>query len=533
MPEFIAIHSLWLSIAFLAGIATKRLGLPPLVGFMLTGIGLNLTGYISQNVNPLLEALSEIGIMLLLFTIGLKLKVKTLIKPEILIPANLHILITTLLIGGTVFGLSYFGVQYFIGLDIWASLLIGFSLSFSSTVFVIKVLEERGEIQAFHAKIAIGILVIQDIVAVVFLSFSSDKMPGLLILALPLYLWLVSKIMFWILDQTGRGELLTLFGLVSTFIAGASAFEFFGLKSSLGALVLGMLLVNHKKSGELYDRIMNYKDFFLIAFFVKIGLTGVINLDVFVVSLILLVFLFFKMGLFVYLFSYFPIKPRTSFLSSASLSNYSEFGLITGVAGVQMGLLNHEWILIFAILMSFSFVIASPFNSKIHLIFDRYRDQICRIGWKSKFIDEDPKIFPDTEVLVIGMGSLGRPAYRYFEQTKKMKTLGLDYNQEQVETLKQQNYQIFYGDAASSELWSSIDAKSIQLVLLAMSDFSANLICLHEILKLKNRKFKICAISHYEDETSTFKTLGVDYVYQYKENIGADFAEQSMLSISV
>ncbi|MBK7811234.1 MAG: cation:proton antiporter [Saprospiraceae bacterium] len=531
MPDLISIHSLWLSIAFLAGIATKKIGLPPLVGFMMTGIVLNLSGNVSVEVNPLIEVLSEFGILLLLFTIGLKLKVKTLLKPEIFITANLHILITTITIGSFVFGFSYFGLQYFSELNVWSSILIGFALSFSSTVFAIKVLEERGEIQAFHAKIAIGILVIQDILAVIFLSFSSGKMPGLLILGLPIYLYLLSKILSWILDQTGRGELLTLFGLVSTFIAGAYAFELFGLKSSLGALVLGMLLVNHNKSSELYDRIMSYKDFFLIAFFVKIGMTGVINLDVFIVSLILLVFLLFKMGLFLYLLSYFPIKPRTAFLSSSTLTNYSEFALIIGVSGVEMGLLNNDWLLIFAILMSFSFVIASPINSKIHLIFDNNKKRISKIGRRATFIDDDPIIYPDTEVLIVGMGSIGKPAYRYFDQLKKMKTLGLDFDQERVDHLKTQNYHVLYGDAASSELWENIDCTNLQLVLLAMSDFGANLICLHEIIKLKHRNFKICAISHYEDETHTFKSLGVDYIYQYKENIGADFAEQSNFSI--
>jgi len=532
MPDFISIHSLWLSIAFLAGIAIKRIGLPPLVGFMLTGILLNLSGNVSTEVNPLMEVLSEFGILLLLFTIGLKLKVKTLLKPEVLITANLHIIITTVTIGSFLFGLSYFGFKYFAELNVWSSLLIGFALSFSSTVFVIKVLEERGEIQAFHAKIAIGILVIQDILAVLFLSFSSGKMPGLVILGLPLYLYILSKILSWILDQTGRGELLTLFGLVCTFIAGAYAFEFFGLKSTLGALVLGMLLVNHNKSGELYDRIMSYKDFFLIAFFVKIGMTGVINLDVFIISLILLVFLFFKMGLFVYILSYFPIKPRTAFLSSSTLSNYSEFALIIGVSGVEMGILNNDWLLVFAILMSFSFIISSPFNSQIHLIFDRYKKQISKIGKNVKFIDDDPVIYPDTEVLIIGMGSIGRPAYKYFEDLKKMKTLGLDFDQERVDHLKTQNLHVMYGDAASSELWENIDGTNLQLVLLAMSDFAANLICLQEIIKLKQRNFKICAISHYEDENHIFKSLGVDYIYQYKENIGADFAEQSNFSIT-
>lgn len=532
MSDIFDVHLVWLSLAFFAGLGAKKTGLPSLVGFISAGILLNYWGVITPGLTSTLHVLSDLGIMLLLFTIGLKMKWKTLTRPEIWVTANLHVLMTVILIGGFLFGLSYYSIFGFSDLSPGACMLVAFSLSFSSTVFVIKVLEERGEIQSYHGKLAIGILVIQDILAVLFLTFSSGKLPDLMILGLPLYLWLLYFLLNRILSQTGHEELLTLFGLLSIFIAGAAGFEFFGLKSSLGALFCGMLLVNHPKSDELYDRIMSFKDFFLIAFFINIGLTGVITIQALVISAVLMIFIPIKTGLFIYLFSHFRIRARTAFLSSLSLANYSEFALITGMVGINMGILSQDWLLIFAMLMSFSYFIASPINARIHDIYDRYKSVIIRVYKKQEIEIDEPTLPPDTETLIIGMGSLGKPAYKYFRDISRTQVIGLDYNQELVENLNKEGIHAVWGDASNSSFWTQSDFRNLKLVLLAMSDFHSNLNCLNEILKIPSRNFKICAISHYEDEELNFRELGVDYVYNYKTNTGTDFAEQASKYIS-
>lgn len=532
MSELFSIHLVWLSLAFFAGLGAKKMGLPSLVGFIIAGIFLNFRGVITPGLTSTLHVLSELGIMLLLFTIGLKMKWKTLTRSEIWVTANLHMLISLVLIGGFLFMLSYLSISGFAELSPAACLLIAFSLSFSSTVFVLKVLEERGEIQSYHGKLAIGILVIQDILAVLFLTFASDKLPDIWVLGMPFYIWFLYHLLNKILDYAGHGELLTLFGLLSVFIAGAAGFEFFGLKSSLGALVSGMLLVNHPKSDELYDRIMSFKDFFLIAFFINIGLTGVITFKSLLIASVLMIFIPVKTGLFFYLFSHFDIRARTAFLSSLSLANYSEFALITGMVGINMGVLSQDWLLIFAIMMSFSYFIASPIHARIHDIYDKYKSAITRMYQRTETSAEEPTIPPDTETLIIGMGSLGKPAYLYYRDITKSQVLGLDFNQELVESLKMQGIHVIWGDASNGGFWFKSDLRNLKLVLLAMSDFHSNLNCLNEMLKLPSRNFKICAISHYADEELQFRDLGVDYIYNYKTNTGTDFAEQALKTIS-
>ena len=147
----------WISLAFLLGFLSRLVGLPPLVGYLATGFLLNAYG-ITNDV--LLQKLADLGITLLLFTVGLKLNLRTLARPQVWAVAGLHMSIAVGLFGLVMYGLALAGASLFAGLDLQKSLLIAFALSFSSTVFAVKVLEERGEMAALHGRIAIGILVV-------------------------------------------------------------------------------------------------------------------------------------------------------------------------------------------------------------------------------------------------------------------------------------------------------------------------------------------------------------------------------------
>jgi glutathione-regulated potassium-efflux system ancillary protein KefC len=137
------IDAIWLTLAFFSGLLAKRIGLPPLVGFLVTGFLINLSGLNEGKISTVLQGLSDLGVMLLLFTIGLKIKLKSLFKPEVWLTASVHMIITLLAFSGVIFLLSYTGLSILSELDTKSSLMIGFALSFSSTVFVVKILQDR------------------------------------------------------------------------------------------------------------------------------------------------------------------------------------------------------------------------------------------------------------------------------------------------------------------------------------------------------------------------------------------------------
>ncbi|MDX1651171.1 MAG: cation:proton antiporter [Brumimicrobium sp.] len=529
----IYVDALWLSMAFLSGLVARRFNLPPLIGFLATGFFLNYSGYTEGSLDEILDILSSVGITLLLFTIGLKIKVKSLAKKEIWVTSGVHMIITTLGISSVIFGLSALGIKFFANTTIETALIIGFALSFSSTVFIVKSLEGRGEFTSTHGRLAIGVLIVQDIFAVIFLTVSKNVMPSIWILALPVYLYVIRLVLGKLLSKSGHGELLTIFGFFAPFIAGALAFDLINVKYDLGALIIGLLLVDHPKSEELYDRMMSFKDFFLIGFFINIGLADKPTLNSLIVTGALLFVVLFKGYLFLKIFSRFNLRARTNFLASLHLTNYSEFGLIVGAVAVNNGMLSSEWLVIMALAMSFSFLTFSPVISKSYELFERFKRPLTKINGVTKNIEKPSGLTTGTKYVVVGIGSLGMPAFEYFNEIHPNEVVGVDYNMDKIKALREEGYNIIWGDTTDREFWEGTNWENVRLVVLAMSDFASNFNTLKQINKLKNREFRLGVISHYDDEKEQYEELKVDYIYDYKRSVGRDFAQHAIDSTEI
>src|SRR5690606_17357158 len=158
------------------------------------------------------------------------------------------------------------------------------ALSFSSTVFVVKVLDDRGEAYALYGRVAIGVLVIQDLAAVIFLAFASDHPPTPWAFAL-VALWPLSLLLRRVWNRVGHGEMQSLFGVVVAVVPGYVLFEAVGLEGDLGALVMGVLLASHSSASELSRALFHIKELLLVGFFVSIGLTGLPDMPILFVAL--------------------------------------------------------------------------------------------------------------------------------------------------------------------------------------------------------------------------------------------------------
>ncbi|MEC8908543.1 MAG: cation:proton antiporter, partial [Pseudomonadota bacterium] len=270
---------LWVLIAFVFGLVARQFSLPPLIGFLVAGFVLNALG---REATPLLDELASLGITLMLFTIGLKLDIRTLIRKEVwggtLVQSGSWILL----------GIAALPVPTWLGLsqafevDLVTAALVAFALSFSSTVAVVKMLEEASELKVRHGRLALGILIVQDIVAVVFLVAATGKVPDEWALALFL-LPLFRPALYWVMERSGHGELLPLTGLFLA-LGGYELFDALGVKGDLGALILGVLVAGHNKSSELYKTLMSFKDLFLIGFFLSIGFAALPTLEMLYVT---------------------------------------------------------------------------------------------------------------------------------------------------------------------------------------------------------------------------------------------------------
>ena len=327
-----------LLIAFIFGFACKIIKLPPLIGFLISGFVLNAMGY---SLNDSLTTIANLGITIMLFSIGLKLNIKDLGKTEIWFASLAHALMWIITVCLVILLLINLSLPYISDLTIQQAALIGFAFSFSSTVCVVKILEESGESKTRHGKIAIGILVVQDILAVLFLVVATGKLPS--IYAVGLFLLIpATPLLRKLLEEAGHGELLPLSGLVFA-LGGYFLFDLVGIKGDLGALIFGILLAQSSKASELSKSLLTFKDLFLIGFFLTIGLTALPNLEMVLVAMLFSLLLPLKYMLFFSIFAGARLRARTSYLTSLVLSNYSEFGLIVVAVAVSAGMLGQDW----------------------------------------------------------------------------------------------------------------------------------------------------------------------------------------------
>lgn len=511
----------WVAVAFAAGVVAKHYGLPPLVGYLVAGFALNGLG---AEEGPVIDALSELGVTLLLFTIGLKLKLKSLAAPQVWGVAALHMVGIVAVFVPLLLAAGNLGLPHLAGVEYGPALVLAFALTFSSTVFAVKVLEEKGEMASLYGTIAIGILIMQDLAAVVFLVFSAGKVPSLWAVLL-LALVFARPVLNWLLERAGHGELLLLFGLTLG-LGGAEVFKLVDVKGDLGALLLGVMVASHPKSGELAEALLGLKDLFLVGFFLSIGLTVAPSLDMVPAVILLLLVLPLKGFLFEQLMLAFRLRARTALLGALALFNYSEFGLIVAAIAAENGWLSPDWLAIIAITLALSFVVASPLNSQSHVIYELFSPRLRRQERKRR-ITAELEIDPgDANAMIVGMGRIGGGAYDFLVQERGLRPVGVDADPDSVAKQKAAGRNVVQGSATDPDFWHRLhlDDGHIKLVLLAMPKASENVFASEHLVK-EGFEGTIGAIAKFPDDEAALRAAGVHQVFNLYAEAGTGLAQ--------
>ncbi len=504
------------SFAWFFGLLINRIGLPPMVGFLVAGFAYNFAGFEAPEG---LQTISDLGVTLLLFSIGLKLKLKDLATAEVWGTSVAHIIISTIFFSGVIYvGQLTINIPLF-DLSLFSIVTLAFGLSFSSTVYAVKVLEEKGDMGALYGKVAIGILVMQDIFAVVFLTVSEGKYPSLTaILVLVLLVPHVRRAIYKLLDYAGHGELLVVSGLFFALGAGYEFFYSVDLKGDLGALILGVVIANHPKSKALAKSLLSFKELMLVGFFLSVGMQGLPNVPVILTAIGLVLMLPIKTWLYMVITTRFGLRARTSLFSSITLGNFSEFGLIVAALGVSQGFLSVDWLLVMAIAVSVSFAVAAPFSDKAEVTYHSNK-KMWDIYQKSKLNPKDQIL--DTEestVLIIGMGRVGAGAYKSLHESRPNKVLGIELNEDRANELSSQGYNVKVADATDTDFWNMvrISEPAEEMILLAMPNHKSNLFAAERILA-SGLDCKIVAIAKHESEVQELLKLGIPSFNLYLE----------------
>lgn len=503
---------IWVGFAFVFGLIVSRFYVPPLVGYLLAGIGLAIFGY---EAGDMLEEIAHLGVIFLLFTVGLHIRIKNIFRTEVFGVGLIHLFSSVAI---------FLPISLYFGFDFQAAVIISITLGFSSTVLAAKNLEMRDEMGAYYGRVAIGILIIQDLVAIGIIAYTGGGIPSIwspVLLALPL----LRPVLSYLLKIIEKDELLMLMALVLA-LGGATLFEFFNLSGELGALVAGMILATDERGEELGKKLWGIKEAFLVGFFLEIGLIGLPPFEDYLFIGVLLLLLPIKSLLFYLLFMAFKLRARTGYLATVSLTAYSEFTLIAGTVAAANGFIPETVIVTLGLLTAVSFVLNAPLAIREDQIWKKFEDKLHSLELDVDHPEHEPVSLGKAENLVIGMGKAGISAYDKLKEEGES-VVGMDIDPDRIEQNRGVGRKVVYGDIQDTELWKSVDLSSLHTIIIAMGNRDVKMNAIQAIKEI-GYQGQLFAITFRDDETKLLNDAGVKTVPIPVKQAGARLAELSL-----
>ena len=519
MKEAHVVPAIYLLAVVVLGFAATLLRLPPLVGFLAAGFVLGASDLPNLDF---VQTLGDLGVAVLLFTIGLKLDPRVLARREVAGTAAIALVLLTTLSAALVVPLLLVGLW----VDTFTpagAVALCFALSFSSTVVVVKLLEDRDDAASLYGRIAIGVLVAQDIAAVAYMTFSSEEPPSPWALSL-VALWPASRLFGKVLNRIDHREMRTLFGMSMALLPGYLLFDILGLDGDLGALIMGALLASHPAAKELSSALFTIKELLLVGFFLAIGMDGVPGAGAFVLAAALLLLLPVRALVYAVVVRLMRMRRRTSVMTGLAMTAYSEFALIVVSVAVRQKLLGGGWTAAVSFALALSFIVSSIVNRRPAGLVRRMTGRIPHRPSSTLHPEERPLNLLGVRTVVFGMGRVGRATYNRLYADGETGVLGIDNDVSKVETLAKQGYNILEADATDQEFWDRLDAVHATKAVLAMSEPGANVRVL-EWLNRSSFEGRVIAVAAFDDEAETMRRAGVDAVINMYDGLGDALAQ--------
>ncbi len=530
--------SLVLVLVAAVSIVMRLLRQPLILGYILTGI---LVGPVLLNLiqaKEAFEGFSEIGIALLLFIIGLGMNVgvvRSLGKVSIVAAT------TTLVMVGGLGGLA----TYLLGFDMTTALIIGIALFFSSTILILKVLSDKREVSRLHGQIAIGVILVEDIVATLaIVAVTAMATTGglgaenfllmagkALGLGLLLYVAGAHLIPRFSKQLAKSQELLFIFAIAWGFGI-ASLFGLAGFSHEVGALFAGVALASLPYATEMSTRLKPLRDFFVVLFFVYLGETFIFDdlastlLPALILSAIVLIgkplFIMASLGVLGY-------TKLTSFKAGIHLSQISEFSIVLVVLANQVGLVGDKATSIMTLVALITIAVSSYLMKYDDSLYRRFARGL------SLFERRQPKERAQKRglytAILFGYHHGGHEFLRLFRDMKQ-RYLVVDYDPEIIEHLEVQGVRHAYGDATDTEFLEEINAGHAKFVASTIIDRRVNLLLLGYLHRYSTDTVFLCHARTYEDALELYehgaayvilpRFLGSEYITSHIKRYGMD-----------
>lgn len=514
-----------LGLAVVVILLFQKLKLPTILGFLVTGIitgphGLSLIGD-THNI----EILAEIGVILLLFIIGMEFSLRnlTLIKRTVLLGGSVQVFLTIGIITA---------ILLLTGMTPGEAVFIGFLFSLSSTAIVLKMLQEKGEINSPHGKIVLGILIFQDIIVVPMMLVtplmagnSDNIVTELLLMAIKGALvivfvlisarYLVPKLLY-LVAQTKSKELFILSVVVICF-AVAWLTSTMGLSLALGAFMAGLIISESEYSHQATSNILPFREIFTSFFFVSIGMLldsefMLQHLPVILALTIAAAFLKCLVAFAAAKVLLFPV--RTSLLVGLSLFQVGEFAFILSKTGISSGLLSPEtyqyFLSISLLTMAITpFVINKyhPISSRLSLLLPIRSNPALNPAAAEQ---HDPMHDLQDHIVIIGYGINGRNVAKAAKHATIPYVI-VELNAITVKTERELGEPILYGDAVHGTILSHVNITKARVVVIAISDADATKRIVASIREISDKVHVIVRTRFVQEMEENYR-LGADEV---------------------
>ncbi len=510
--------SLVVAVVAAVSLLMRALKQPLIMGYIITGmlVGPSFLGIIKDQ--DVFATYSSLGITLLLFIIGLGLNagvIRSLGKISLI--TSLSVMVPLGLIG--------FGTSLLLGFDVKTSVVLAVALFFSSTVIILKILSDKKELSRLYGQIAIGILLIEDIIAsIALVILATTTMTGS-IAGLADISWLVVKALLLALFLYIAGtkliprlsrlfaqsqETLYLFAVAWGLII-ATMFELAGLSHEVGALFAGVSLAGLPYATEMASKLKPLRDFFLVLFFVTLGETftiATIQQYFWPAHVLALIVVLGKPLLVLSSLGFQRYTKLTSFKTALHLSQISEFSIIFVALAVSKGLVDND-LIAFIALVAFITIGLSTYLMK-------YDDRLYTLlaGWLRRFerrdIHETRQRMVHYPAILIGYHKGGYEFLRTFREMKKP-YLVVDYDPEVIDHLEEQGVRHAYGDATDEEFLDEICADEARLVVSTITELSSNLTVLRYLRRHSEHTSFISHANNFADAQTLYQH-GASYV---------------------
>jgi monovalent cation:H+ antiporter-2, CPA2 family len=517
-----------LGLSVLVILAFQKLKIPTIIGFLFTGVVAGPHGLSLIKASHEVEIFAEIGVILLLFIIGLEFSLKSLaaIKRIVFIGGTFQVV-------GTI--LATMGALYVLGMPTSHALFMGFLFSLSSTAIVLKVLQDRGEISSPHGKMALAVLIFQDIIVVPMMLFTpliagqaenvwmsllllAVKVMGIILVVLYGSRYAVPPLLYAV-ARTKSKELFIL-TIVVVCLAIAWLTSELGLSLALGAFLAGLMISESDYSHQATSNILPFREIFTSFFFVSIGmLLDVQFLWSHFLPILGLTALVIVVKAIIASSAAFVLKfpTRTVLLSGMALFQVGEFSFILSKTGIDNGLVSetaYQYFLSISLLTMAITPFMIQYSGRIaeklmyFPVSKPLRERLRR--WQHKEAkDQEGKELKD-HLVIIGFGINGKNVARA-ARFAHIPYVIIELNPELVKEAKAENEPVLYGDAVNDLILRHVNVHKARVVVVAISDPSATKTILSNIRSISKTVYVIIRTRFTEEMEDNFR-LGADDV---------------------